>query len=121
MIRFSSAGWSRPAASGSTARSSASSGPVPSARARAWSLSRQPVDRGAKVRPDSRESRYSPVPPTRMGSFPRARMSSTQGAASSTYRAAEKSSQGSATSSMWWGTPPISSGVGLAVPMSMRR
>ena len=39
----------------------------------------------------------------------------------STYRAAEKSSPGSATSIMWCGIPSISSAVGLAVPMSMRR
>ena len=64
---------------------------------------------------------YSPVPPATMGSFPRARMSSTHRAANSTYRATEKSSSGSATSSMWWGTPRISARVGLAVPMSMRR
>ena len=56
-----------------------------------------------------------------MGSFPRDRMSSTQAAAMDTYRETEKSSSGSATSIMWWGMPPISSGVGLAVPMSMRR
>ena len=56
-----------------------------------------------------------------MGSFPRERMPSTQAEAISTYRATEKSSSGSATSIMWWGTPCISSAVGLAVPMSMRR
>ena len=56
-----------------------------------------------------------------MGSLPRESTFSTQRAAISTYRATEKSSSGSATSSMWWGTPPISSRVGLAVPMSMRR
>ena len=78
-------------------------------------------EKAAKVRPDKRESTYRPVPPATMGSFPRARISSTQAEASSTYRATEKSSSGSATSIMWWGTPSISSAVGLAVPMSMVR
>ena len=78
-------------------------------------------EKEAKVRPDRRESMYSPVPPAMMGSRPRARISSTQAAAISTYRATEKSSSGSATSSMWWGIPCIASAAGLAVPMSMVR
>ena len=48
-------------------------------------------------------------------------MSSTIGAAIWQYRLTEKSSQGSAMSIMWWGIPCISSRLGLAVPMSMRR
>ena len=78
-------------------------------------------EKAAKVRPESRESIYSPVPPATMGSLPRARIPSTQAEAISTYRAAEKSSPGSATSIMWCGIPSISSAVGLAMPMSMRR
>ena len=42
------------------------------------------------------------------------------GAAISQYLLTEKSSQGSATSIMWWTMPSISSTVGFAVPMFMR-
>ena len=56
-----------------------------------------------------------------MGSFPRERMSRQAAAAASTNFAADQLSEGSATSMRWCGTPCISSGVGLAVPMSMRR
>ena len=36
-------------------------------------------------------------------------------------RAADQLSAGSATATMWWGTPSISRGVGAAVPMVMPR
>ena len=45
---------------------------------------------------------HNPVPPTRMGSFPRERMSSTMGVAFATYSAALHCSLGSATATMWW-------------------
>lgn len=96
-------------------------GSIPSAAALAWSRCRQPVLWTAKVRPEIRESMYSPVPPTTMDRFPRAKMSSKHRAASATYRATDQLSSGSATPIIWWGTPSISSGVGLAVPMSIRR
>ena len=75
----------------------------------------------AESLPRMRLSIYSPVPPAMMAVFPRATMSSTMGAAMAQYRDTEKSSSGSATSIIWWGIPCISSGLGLAVPMSMRR
>ena len=43
------------------------------------------------------------------------------GMAVSAYRAADHCSVGSATATMWWGTPSISFSVGAAVPMVMPR
>ena len=39
------------------------------------------------------------------------------GIALSAYRAADHCSAGSATATIWWGTPSISAFVGAAVPM----
>ena len=80
-----------------------------------------PLWPGAKVRPLMRASSHKPVPPTSTTRRPRARMSSTQAAAARVYRATDHCSSGSATATMWWGTPSISSGVGAAVPMVMPR
>lgn len=48
-------------------------------------------------------------------------MSCTHASASRTYRATDQLSAGSATATMWWGTPSISSAVGAAVPTVMPR
>ena len=94
---------------------------MPSCSNRSWSSFRTapPAWPPAKVRPWTTASNHSPVPPTRMGRFPRARISSTMGMAAWAYRAADHCSAGSATAIMWWGTPSISSAVGAAVPMVM--
>ena len=122
-IRFSSDGWSRAADSGSTRASSASSGAMPSRHSCRSSSSRTapPLRPGAKSSPRTRASAQSPVPPTTMGSRPLAKMSSTTGTAVWTYRAADHCSDGSATAIIWWGTPPISSAVGAAVPTLIPR
>ena len=118
-----SAGWSRAALSGSTWRSSASRGSMPSCSNRASSSRRTapPAWPLAKPWPRMRASIHSPVPPTRMGSFPRARISSTAAVARAAYSAALHCSVGSATAIMWWGMPCISSSVGAAVPTVMPR
>ncbi len=118
-MRFSSEGCSRSAASGSAWRSSSRRGAMPSRSSRAWRACRisPPALPAAKPWPRTTASSHSPVPPTRMGSLPRARMPSTMGMAVWAYRAADHCSPASATATMWWGTPSISASVGAAVPM----
>ena len=122
-IRFSSAGWSLAAASGSTARSSSRRGRIPPRRSSCARAARTapPLQPGAKERPAITASRYSPDPPTRIGSLPRARISCTHRSAASANRATDQLSSGEATATIWWGTPSISSAVGAAVPMVIPR
>lgn len=64
---------------------------------------------------------YRPEPPTRIGRRPRERMSAMASRARRWYPATSAVSVTSRTSNTWWGTPRRSSGVILAVPMSMPR
>ena len=122
-MRFSSRRCSRAALSGSTARSASSSASAPSLASLSCNSRRisPPWLPAAKSCPRTSASRYSPVPPTSTGRFPRRRMSCTHASASRTYRATDQLSAGSATATMWWGTPSISSAVGAAVPTVIPR
>ena len=84
-------------------------------------MSQISAEKDELVRPLTTASSHSPVPPTRMGSLPRARISLMMGMAASAYRATDHCSDGSATAIMWWGTPSISCSVGAAVPIVMPR
>jgi hypothetical protein len=109
------------AAAGSAARRRSYSGAGPSAASAASSDARSSASVPGNSNSSSTARTYSPDPPTRIGTRPRARTSSTAARATRWYAATLAGSVTSQMSSTWCGTPARSAGVSLAVPMSIPR